>query len=70
MSINQLFTKSFFILLVLASLHSAQAQNEYSTEQQATQFDNIMNIVEPSEIAGTEVLIKDLELSDDELSFH
>ena len=29
-----------------------------------------MNIVEPSEIAGTEVLIKDLELSDDELSFH
>lgn len=69
MSINKLLIKSSFILLVLAFLQNSQAKNEYLFEQQVIEFDKIMNIVDPSEIIGTEVLIKDLGLSDAELTF-
>ena len=70
MSISKLLIKSSFILLVMVSLQSSQAKNEYVSGQQTTKFDEIKNIVDPSEIIGTEVLIKDLGLSNDELTFH
>ena len=55
MSTNKLVAFSFTAVLLAVLLQFSNAQNKTTTE-----FDHIVNIVDPAEVAGTVVLLKDL----------
>ena len=48
------------MIVLIATLQISQAQENTSVSQDITKFDHIVNIVDPAEIMGTEVLLKDL----------
>ena len=61
MSINKSIAYFLTAVIVLtATLQMSQAQENTSISQDTTKFDHIVNIVDPAEIKGTEVLLKDL----------
>ena len=62
MSLRNVVKSSAFILISLLFLQVSHAQKDVdlSPENEATHTHEIMNIVDPSEVCGTVVLIKDL----------
>ena len=60
MSANKLtlFSLSAFLLFIFLQISNADDKTE--TETSNTQPDNIVNIIDPALIVGTEVLLKDL----------
>lgn len=64
MSIKIFVTFLFTALTLLVVLQISKAQNETTTLQPNA----ILTIVDPAEIAGTEVLLKDLKLTLSEVS--
>ncbi len=58
MPISKLITFSLTALLLGVFLQLSNAQNTSSSPSDT--FDTIVNIVDPAEIEGTEVLLKDL----------
>lgn len=61
MSINKATAYFLTTVIVLtATLQMSQAQENTSISQDTSRFDHIVNIVDPTEIKGTEVLLRDL----------
>ena len=66
MSIYKLIRNISATFLFAVILQISYAQQDNLNKQAVSKTDEILNIVDPSTIIGTEVLLKDLGLRDDE----
>ena len=60
MSIRQLTVFSLSILFFITLLQISKAHNTEVQTSNTVQIEPLLNIVDPAEIVGTEVLLKDL----------